>query len=189
VDSEVDKLNKNAMVEEMTTLDKNEAWYLVELLTGRLGHIGEKGLRVLHNKCMVEYLSNCSLDFDLCIHLLYGKQNRVRLSYGATRERGVLQLAHNDVFGLVKTLSLGKFMYYVSFIDEFSRNTWTYFLRNKFEVIDKIKEFKDLVENQIEKEIKALRMNNGGEFCGNEFKELYNKYGISRPKNTPYTPQ
>jgi hypothetical protein len=60
-------------------------------------------------------------------------------------------------------------VYYVSFIDEFSRNTWIYFLRNKYEVFDRFKEFKDLVENQTEKIIKVLRIDNGGEFYGNEF--------------------
>jgi hypothetical protein len=38
-------------------------------------------------------------------------------------------------------------MYYVSFIDEFSRNTWIYFLRKKSEVFDRLKEFKALAEN------------------------------------------
>jgi hypothetical protein len=60
-------------------------------------------------------------------------------------------------------------MYYVSFIDDFSRNTWIYFLGNKYEEFDKFKEFKALVENQAEKKIKVLRTYNGGEFCGNEF--------------------
>jgi hypothetical protein len=32
----------------------------------RLGHIGEKGLRTLHGKGMVEGMSNCTLDFYLC---------------------------------------------------------------------------------------------------------------------------
>jgi len=48
-------------------------------------------------------------------------------------------------------------MYYVSFIDEFSRNTWMYFLKKKSKVFDKFKEFKALVENQTEKNIKVLR--------------------------------
>ena len=38
-------------------------------------------------------------------------------------------------------------MYYVSFIDGFSRNTWIYFLRKKYEVFSKFKEFKALIEN------------------------------------------
>jgi hypothetical protein len=87
----------------------------------RLGHIGEKGLRLLHGKGMVEGMSNCSLDFDFCEHCLYGKQNRVRFPSGATRAEGILQLVHNDVFGPVSVPSLGKCMYYVSFIDDSRR--------------------------------------------------------------------
>ena len=56
----------------------------------RLGHIGEKGLRLLHDKGMVEGMSNCSLDFDFCEHFVYGKQNKVIFPYGATREEGIL---------------------------------------------------------------------------------------------------
>jgi transposase InsO family protein len=92
------------------------------------------------------------------------------------------------VFGPILVPSLGKYMYYVSFIDDFSRNTWIYFLRKKSEVFDKFKEFKALVENQIEKKIKVLRTDNGREFCGNEFEEFYKKFGIARNTTTPYTP-
>jgi hypothetical protein len=45
------------------------------------------------------------------------------------------------------------------------------------------------VENQIEKRIKVLRTDNGGEFCGKEFDQFCNKCGISRQNTTPYTPQ
>jgi hypothetical protein len=155
----------------------------------RLGHIGEKGLRTLHSKGMVEGMSNCTLDFDFCEHCIYGKHNRVRFPSGATREKGILELIHSDVFGPVHVPSLGKYVYYVSFIDDFSRNTWIYFLRKKYEVFDKFKEFKALVENQTEKKIKVLRTDNGGELCGNEFKEFCKKCGIERKKTTPYTPQ
>jgi hypothetical protein len=44
-----------------------------------------------------------------------------------------------------------------------------YFPRKKSEVFDKFKEFKAIVENQTEKQIKALRTDNSGEFYGNEF--------------------
>jgi transposase InsO family protein len=80
-------------------------------------------------------------------------------------------------------------VYYVSFIDEFSRNTWIYFLMKKYEVFDRSKEFKALVENQIEKRIKVLRTDNGRKLCGNEFEEFCKKCSIARQKNTPYTPQ
>jgi IS30 family transposase len=67
--------------------------------------------------------------------------------------------------------------------------TWIYFLRKKSEVFDRFKEFKALVENQTEKQIKVLRTDNGEEFRENEFEELCKKCGISRQKTTPYTPR
>jgi hypothetical protein len=75
-----------------------------------LGHIGEKGLRLLHGKGMVECMSNFSLDFDFCEQCLYGKQNQVRFPPSATRAEGILQLVHSDVFGPVTVPSLGKSM-------------------------------------------------------------------------------
>ena len=44
----------------------------------------------------------------------------------------------------------------------------------------RFKEFKALVENQIEKKIKLLRIDNGGDFCGKQFEEFCKKYGIAR---------
>jgi hypothetical protein len=105
----------------------------------RLGHIGEKGLRLLHDKGMVEGMSNFSLDFDFCEHCVYGKHNQVRFPSSATREEGILQLVHSDVFGPMSVPSLVKSVYYVSFIYDFSRNTWIYFLTKKSEVFDGFK--------------------------------------------------
>jgi hypothetical protein len=93
------------------------------------------------------------------------------------------------VFGPVLVPSLRKSVYYVSFIDDFSSNTCIYFLWKKSKVFDKFKEFKALRENQIEKKIKVLRTDNGGELYGNEFEEFCKKCGIERQKTTPYTPQ
>ena len=60
------------------------------------------------------------------------------------------------------TTSLSGYVYYVSFIDDFSPKTWIYFLKGKNEVFGKFKEFKALVENLFEKKIKIFRSDNGG---------------------------
>jgi hypothetical protein len=106
----------------------------------------------------------------------------------ATRENGILELVHSDVFGLVTMPSLGGSLYYVSFIDDFSRKTWIYFLRKKSEVSERFKEFKSLVENQIEKRIKVLRTDNGGEFCGKEFDQFCKSvaYHAKIPHHIPH---
>ena len=105
----------------------------------RLGDIREKGLQLLHGKGMVEGMSNSSLDFDLCEICVYGKQNRVSFPSSSKRVKQILELVHSDVFRPVKVPSLGKSVYYVSFIDDFSRNTWIYFLKKKSEVFDRFK--------------------------------------------------
>ena len=71
----------------------------------------------------------------------------------------------SDVFQFIKRV-----LYYVSFIDDFSKKTWIYFMKNKDEVFSKFKEFKSLIENHTEKKIKTFRSDNGGEFTSNEFK-------------------
>ena len=91
--------------------------------------------------------------------------------------------------GPMPTTSLSGYVYYVSFIDDYSRNTLIYFLKRRDEVFEKFKEFKALVENLSEKKIKILRLENGGEFTSNEFKELCKEYGIKRDLTTPYNPQ
>jgi hypothetical protein len=55
----------------------------------------------------------------------------VRFPSGKTREKRILELVHSDVFVPVLVPSLGVSMYYVSFIDDFSRKTWIYFMRKK----------------------------------------------------------
>ena len=81
---------------------------------------------------MVEGMNNSSLDFDFCENCVYGKHNLVSFPSGGNRVKHILELMHSDVFGHVKVPSLGKSVYYVSFINEFSRNTWIYFLKKKY---------------------------------------------------------
>jgi hypothetical protein len=137
----------------------------------------------------VEGFPECGLEVNICEHFIYGKQSRVRFPSRATRENGILELVHSDVFGPVTVPSLGGSLYYVSFIDDFSMKTWIYFLRNKSEVFERFKELKYLVENQTEKRIKVLRNDNGGEFCGKEFDQFCKQFGIAHINTTPYTPQ
>ena len=95
---------------------------------------------------MVEGMIDCTMDFYFYEHYIYGKQNWVIFASGATRAKGILELIHNDVFGPVPIPSLEKSVYYVSFIDDFSRNIWIYFLQKKSKVFAKFKEFKALVK-------------------------------------------
>jgi hypothetical protein len=113
----------------------------------RMGNIREKGLQALHDRCMVKGVLDCNLEDDFFEHCIYGKKNWFTFPYGDTKKKGSMELIHSGVLGHVLIPSLGGSLYYVSFIDNFSRKTWIYFLRKKSKVFDKFKEFKSLVEN------------------------------------------
>ena len=64
-----------------------------------------------------------------------------------TNTKGTLESIHYDVCGPIPSISLSGYEYYVTFIDDYSRKTWIYFLKNKSKVFRKFKEFKSLIEN------------------------------------------
>ena len=57
----------------------------------------------------------------------------------------------------MQTTSLSGYIYYDSFIDDYSHKTWIYFLKKKDEVFEKLKEFKALVGNLFKMRITTLR--------------------------------
>jgi hypothetical protein len=77
----------------------------------------------------------------------------------------------------------------ITFIDDFSRKVWVYFLKHKNDALTAFKQWKSLVENQTGRKIKKLRTDNGLEFCNSEFNSLCADHGIARHKTVPGTPQ
>ena len=86
-----------------------------------------------------------------------GKNTKNTFPSSESKAKGILEIIHFDVCGPMSSISLSGYVYYVSFIDDFSRKTWIYFMKNKYEVFNKFKEFKALIENQTEKKIKTFR--------------------------------
>ena len=64
-----------------------------------------------------------------------------------SKAKGILEILHSDVCGPMSSSSLSRYVYYVSFIADFSCKNWIYFLKEKIEVFNNIKEYKALVEN------------------------------------------
>jgi hypothetical protein len=85
--------------------------------------------------------------------------------------------------------SISGYVYYISFIDDYSRKTWVFFLKSKDEVFGKFKEFKALIANFSERKIKAIRLDNGGEYTSEEFVNFCKDVRIKREITTPYNPQ
>ena len=90
--------------------------------------------------------------------------------------------------GPIPSTYLSGFEYYITFVDDYSRNTRIYFLKAKSEVFKKFKEFKSLIENLSNKKIKTLCSDNGGEYTSKEFGDFYKDVGIKKKLTTPYNP-
>ena len=73
----------------------------------------------------------------------------------------MLELVHTDLCGPMSTLSHAQNRYFILFIDDLTRMTWVYFVRQKSEVFVIFKKFKVLVEKQSGRLIKALRSDKG----------------------------
>jgi len=56
-----------------------------------------------------------------------------------------LELISSDVWGPTPT-SVGRHTYYVSFIDDYSRYTWIYLLKKKYDAFQVFRDFQNLVE-------------------------------------------
>ena len=74
-----------------------------------------------------------------------GKNTKKTFPSRESKEKGIFEIIHSDVCCPMSSISLSRYVYYVYFIDDFSRKTWIYFMKNKDEVFSKFKEFKSLV--------------------------------------------
>ena len=70
-----------------------------------------------------------------------------------------------------------------------SRFGHIYLMRQKSETFEKFKEFKALVEKQLDKQIKTLRSDCGGEYLLGEFEDFLKEEGIFSQLTAPGTPQ
>ena len=86
----------------------------------RLGHMSEKGMKMLLSKGKLPELK--SIDFDMCENCLLGKQKNVSfLKTSRTPKAKKLELVHTDLWGPSPVASLGGSRYYITFIDDSSR--------------------------------------------------------------------
>ena len=62
------------------------------------------------------------------------RTQRRHFEVAKSKAKGILEIIHSDVCSPMSPSSLSGYVYYVSFIDDFCRKTWIYFMKNKDEV-------------------------------------------------------
>ncbi|MCO5611452.1 hypothetical protein L7F22_065705 [Adiantum nelumboides] len=147
----------------ITTETKTQAMQDAELWHARFGHVGYGSLMTLQRHNMVHDLS-----------LL---------------EMPPRHLVHSDVCGPMRTSSVGNSLYFVTFIDDFSRFCWVYPLKAKSDVFAVFQHYVSMVENETGCKVQILRIDRGGEYMSGAFKDFLGKKGIKHQCTMPYTPQ
>ena len=76
-----------------------------------------------------------------------------------------LELLHMDLFGPSRTMSLGGNYYGLVIVDDYSRFTWTLFLKTKDDAFTAFHKLANMIQNEKSMRIVSIRSDHGGE-CG-----------------------
>nr|GEV13111.1 retrovirus-related Pol polyprotein from transposon TNT 1-94 [Tanacetum cinerariifolium] len=94
-----------------------------------------------------------------------------------------------DLFAPTFVSSLNHKWYCLVVTDDFSRFTWTFFLKTKDETSGILRNFITEIENLKDLKVKIIRCDNEGEFKNKEINEFYTRKGIKREFSNARTPQ
>ncbi|GJW80206.1 retrotransposon protein, putative, ty1-copia subclass [Tanacetum coccineum] len=162
-------------------LDSTYLWHC------RLAHINKKRIKQLQQDGLLKSTDDES--FDKCESCLSGKMTKKPFPHSNERAKDLLGIIAYDVCGPLRHVSRQGASYFITFTDDYSRYGYVYLLKHKHEVFETFKVFKNKVENQLGKTIKAIRSDRGGEYISQEFKDYLKANGIVQQLTPPYTPQ
>ena len=95
-------------------------------------------------------------------------------------------LLHLDIWGPFSVGSVEGYKFFLTIVDDYSRVTWVYMLKNKSEVQKYIPDFFAFVKKQFGKEVKAIRSDNAPKLFLSNF---YHSLGVIHYRSCVETPQ
>ena len=139
--------NKEMNVNIVKLTDK-EKWHRA------LGHVNFRYLNKLVNDKLVEGLPEKLENINMkCANCIQSKMTNVPFENNRTKTKEILELIHTDLNGSHKTTGYGGEKYFLTFIDDYSKCTRIFCIKNKSETASCFIEFVNLVENKF-KELK-----------------------------------
>jgi hypothetical protein len=156
----------------------------------RMGHIHFDNLVTVSRREAIKEMPRITKPTNtLCKHYQQGKKTKTRFKskeYSTTRP---LEILHTDIVGPTTTKGLKGEKYFMLLVDDYTRMTVVFFLKNKLESFENFKIYNEMVENKMDSKIKCLRYDNGAELTSKEFMDYYNSHGIKRKFFVARTPQ
>jgi hypothetical protein len=130
-----------------------------------LGHISRGRIERLVKESILPPLEFS--DLNQCVDCIKGKYVK-QSKKGAKRSTGVLEIIQTDICGPFPVMYVDGFDSFITFTDNYSRYGYIYPIKEQPEALDKFKVLKTKVENQHNQKIKVLRLDRGGENCGQD---------------------
>lgn len=148
----------------------------------RLGHPSERVLDQVLRSCNIKIKANKRYFCEPC---QYGKNRALPFKLSDSRATCPLQLIHTDLWGPSPVQSSSGYRYYIQFLDDFSRYSWIYPLKNTNEAFPIFLQYKRFVEKQFEKSIKVVQSDWGGEY--RSFSQFFQNEGVIFRQSCPHT--
>ncbi|KAL4323650.1 hypothetical protein GQ457_11G006340 [Hibiscus cannabinus] len=162
-------------------LSTNESFALASW-HDRLGHPSSSVFRFLKDVLpSVECNKN-----DLCTICPLAKQKHLSFPVSSTITNAPFELVHCDIWGPYRTQTYDNYRYFLTIVDDYSRSTWTYLLKQKSDVISIIPSFIAMIKRQYGFDLKVFRSDNAPEL---RFSELFSTLGILHQFSCVETPQ
>ncbi|GJU71905.1 retrovirus-related pol polyprotein from transposon TNT 1-94 [Tanacetum coccineum] len=155
------------------------------------GHANMRLIQSLASKELVRNLPKLKFDYTFVYACQIGsKSHASHKAKNIVSTTRCLELLHMDLFGLSVVRSYGGNRYTLVIVDDYSRYTWTRFLKDKTEAFDQFETFSKKIQNQLGYTIVSIRTDHGREFDNEvQFREFCNANGITHNFLTPRTPQ
>lgn len=186
---EVNGLYKLRQPNKVCSLKSNE--YCIHDWHRIFGHRDPNAIKAMNKSGMLDGMKMVDCGKSLqCETCMKAKTTRLPFPKKALKKSNkVLELIHTDVCGPMQVESFGKKKWLLTIIDDFSRYTVIYFLRNKSDVGESVKEYIAMVENKFGCKPKTIRSDRGGEYMAGELKQFFRTKGIATQYTAPYSPQ
>ena len=126
----------------------------------------------------------------ICEACVKGKQ--IRSSFKPKNQvtsSRILELLHMDLCGPLKVQSRNGKKYILVIVDDYSRYTWTRFLRSKAETADELVVFFKMIQTKLNQVVAGSRSDHRIEFENSKLDQFCMENGISHNFSAPRTPQ
>nr|GEY32977.1 hypothetical protein [Tanacetum cinerariifolium] len=171
----------------MAKATSSQAW----LWHRRLSHLNFNTNNLLSKNDIVIGLPKLKFVKDhLCSSCELGKAKRKSFQTKTTpSSKRRSQLLHMDLCGPMRVESINGKKYVLVIVDDYSRYTWTYFLRSKDETPEVLIDFLRLIQRGLHAQVRIVRTDKGTEFLNKTLRAYFASEGINHQTSVARTPE